>query len=88
MGYAIANEAASRGAEVVLVSGPSDEIPIHPAIKLVRTYTADEMLEACLQNFNDCNILVMAAAVADFKPKNLNKNKIKKRARKLHPSNW
>lgn len=78
MGYAIANEAASQGAEVVLVSGPTDEIPIHPAIKLVRTNTADEMLEACLQDFNDCNILVMSAAVADYKPKNLEKNKIKK----------
>ena len=78
MGYAIANESASQGAEVVLVSGPTDEIPIHPAIKLVRANTADEMLEACLQDFNDCNILVMAAAVADYKPKNLNKNKIKK----------
>ena len=78
MGYAIANEAASQGAEVVLVSGPTVEIPIHPAIKLVRTNTADEMLEACLQDFNDCNILVMAAAVADYKPKNLKKNKIKK----------
>jgi len=62
----------------VLVSGPTDEIPTHPAIKLVRTNTADEMLEACLQDFNDCNILVMAAAVADYKPKNLKKNKIKK----------
>ena len=78
MGYAIANEAASQGAEVVLVSGPTDEIPTHPAIKLVRTNTADEMLESCLQDFNDCNILVMAAAVADYKPKNLRKNKIKK----------
>jgi len=83
MGYAIANEAASRGAEVVLVSGPSDEIPIHPAIKLVRANTTDEMLEACLQDFNDCNILVMAAAVADFKPKNLMKNKIKKSEKTL-----
>ena len=83
MGYAIANEAASQGAEVVLVSGPSDEIPIHPAIKLVRTNTTDEMLEACLQDFNDCNILVMAAAVADFKPKNLMKNKIKKSEKTL-----
>ena len=53
MGYAIANESASQGAEVVLVSGPTDEIPIHPAIKLVRANTADEMLEACLQDFND-----------------------------------
>jgi len=78
MGYAIANEAASQGAEVVLVSGPTDVIPIHPAIKLVRTNTADEMLESCLQDFDDCNILVMAAAVADYKPKNLKKNKIKK----------
>ncbi|MFL2595846.1 MAG: bifunctional phosphopantothenoylcysteine decarboxylase/phosphopantothenate--cysteine ligase CoaBC [Flavobacteriaceae bacterium] len=78
MGYAIANEAASQGAEVVLISGPTDEIPIHPAIRLVRTSTTDEMLEACLQDFNDCNILVMAAAVADYKPKNLKKNKIKK----------
>ena len=78
MGYAIANEAASQGAEVVLVSGPTDVIPIHPAIKIVRTNTADEMLESCLQDFDDCNILVMAAAVADYKPKNLRKNKIKK----------
>ena len=78
MGYAIANEAASQGAEVVLISGPTDEIPIHPAIRLVRTSTTDEMLESCLQDFDDCNILVMAAAVADYKPKNLKKNKIKK----------
>ena len=78
MGYAIANEAASQGAEVVLISGPTDQIPIHPAIRLVRTSTTDEMLESCLQDFDDCNILVMAAAVADYKPKNLKKNKIKK----------
>ena len=78
MGYAIANEAASQGAEVVLISGPTDEIPIHPAIRLVRTSTTDEMLESCLQDSDDCNILVMAAAVADYKPKNLKKNKIKK----------
>tara|TARA_Y100001958_G_scaffold135677_1_gene107015 strand:+ start:1197 stop:2405 length:1209 start_codon:yes stop_codon:yes gene_type:complete len=78
MGYAIANEAASQGAKVTLISGPVDELAIHPGIRLVQIKTADEMHTACLRHFEDCNILVMAAAVADYKPKHIVESKIKK----------
>ena len=78
MGYAIANEAASQGAKVTLISGPVDELAIHPGVRLVQIKTADEMHTACLRHFEDCNILVMAAAVADYKPKHIADSKIKK----------
>ena len=78
MGYAIANEAALQGAEVILISGPADDLAIHPGVTLVRTKTADDMHNACLRHFEDCNILVMAAAVADYKPKHMAEGKIKK----------
>ena len=78
MGYAIANEAALQGAEVILISGPADDLAIHPGVTLVQTKTADEMHNACLRHFEDCNILVMAAAVADYKPKHTAEGKIKK----------
>ena len=78
MGYAIANEAASLGSEVILVSGPADDLAIHPGVTLVKTKTADEMHTACLRHFSNCDILVMAAAVADYKPKHKAEDKIKK----------
>ena len=78
MGYAIANEAASLGSEVILVSGPADDLAIHPGVTLVQTKTADEMHTACLRHFSNCDILVMAAAVADYKPKHKAEDKIKK----------
>ena len=78
MGYAIANEAASLGAEVILVSGPTNNLTIHPGVTLLQTKTADDMHTACLRYFEDCNILIMAAAVADYKPKQRAKVKIKK----------
>jgi phosphopantothenoylcysteine decarboxylase/phosphopantothenate--cysteine ligase len=79
MGYAIANEAAAQGAEVILISGPADDLIVHPGITLVQTKTADDMHSACLTHFEDCNILVMAAAVADYKPKKVAESKIKKK---------
>ena len=78
MGYAIANEAASLGSEVILVSGPADDLAIHPGVTLVQTKTADEMHTECLRHFSNCDILVMAAAVADYKPKHKAEDKIKK----------
>ena len=78
MGYAIANEAASLGAEVILVSGPADDRAIRPGVTLVQTKTADDMHAACLRHFANCDILVMAAAVADYKPKHKAEDKIKK----------
>jgi phosphopantothenoylcysteine decarboxylase / phosphopantothenate---cysteine ligase len=68
MGYAIAEDLAARGAEVILVSGPVPLGTSHPNIKLVKVKTAGEMLGECLHWFPGCNACVMAAAVADYTP--------------------
>ena len=67
MGYAIAAEAARRGARVVLVSGPSHLAP-PPGVELVRVRSAREMQAAVQQHAADSDIVVMAAAVADYTP--------------------
>ena len=67
MGYAIAEEAAARGARVTLVSGPT-ALADPGEVDTVRVTSADEMLAACRRSFDSCDILVAAAAVADFRP--------------------
>lgn len=77
MGYAIAKEARDRGAEVTLISGPSSlEAPI--GINFIRVKTNEEMFKAVLSKFNDSDIVVKSAAVADYKAKNYSTEKIKK----------
>jgi len=78
MGYKIAEELAANGAEVVLISGPGSISTEHPNIKIIKVVTADEMHEACLKDFLKSDICIMAAAVADFTPKDSKKIKIKK----------
>jgi phosphopantothenoylcysteine decarboxylase / phosphopantothenate---cysteine ligase len=78
MGFDIANAAASLGAQVTLVSGPTHLQIENTFIKLIRVTTAEEMYLACHQYFNDCDVAIAAAAVADYKPKNLATQKIKK----------
>ena len=77
MGYAIAVEAMAEGADVTLVSGPSS-LPVPGGIKFIRANTASDMAEAVKDNFDDCDILVMAAAVADYAPANPYQGKLKK----------
>ena len=77
MGYAIAEELANRGAEVILISGPVSIKLANKNIKLVKTTSAKQMLAACMNNKN-FDIAVMAAAVADFTPVEVNLHKIKK----------
>ena len=77
MGYAIAKAAFLRGAEVTLISGPSAE-SIYPEIKLIKVRSAAEMQKAVQNNFTKNDFLIMAAAVADFTPLSISKNKIKK----------
>ncbi|MEJ2182043.1 MAG: bifunctional phosphopantothenoylcysteine decarboxylase/phosphopantothenate--cysteine ligase CoaBC [Nitrospirota bacterium] len=67
MGYAVAAAARRRGADVTLVSGPSVLAP-PPAVALVRVESASQMREAVLEETVDADVLVMAAAVADFVP--------------------
>lgn len=77
MGYAIAKEARDRGAEVTLISGPSSlEIPV--GVDFVRVKTNEEMFKAVLSKFDDSDIVIKSAAVADYKAKNYSTEKIKK----------
>ncbi|WP_160675742.1 bifunctional phosphopantothenoylcysteine decarboxylase/phosphopantothenate--cysteine ligase CoaBC [Clostridium sp. C8-1-8] len=77
MGFAIAEEARDRGAEVVLVTGPTDlEAPF--GMKVIRVRTNEEMMEAVLDDFDSSDIVVKSAAVADYKPKQYHESKIKK----------
>ncbi|WML35144.1 bifunctional phosphopantothenoylcysteine decarboxylase/phosphopantothenate--cysteine ligase CoaBC [Clostridium sp. OS1-26] len=79
MGYAIAEEARDRGAEVTLISGATSlKAPF--GVKLINIKTNAEMLDNVLENFNDQDIIVKAAAVADYKPKQYSDKKIKKAA--------
>lgn len=78
MGYDIALAAANEGAEVVLVSGPTHLKAEHPLINLVRVTSAEEMYTACHEHFEWADAAVAAAAVADYKPKNVASQKIKK----------
>lgn len=77
MGYAIAQQAANRGAEVVLISAPS-ALSAPAGVRIVRVETAREMREAVLREFPDSDIVIKAAAVADYRPKVVAANKIKK----------
>jgi phosphopantothenoylcysteine decarboxylase/phosphopantothenate--cysteine ligase len=77
MGAAIAEELFKRGANVQLVIGPSD-IQISSGINTKKVISADEMYEACMQQFDSYDIIIMAAAVADFTPKKKAVEKIKK----------
>ena len=77
MGYAIAKEARDRGAEVILVSGPTNLEP-PKNVKIINIKTNEEMKKEILQNFKWADIVVKSAAVADYKPKEYSKEKIKK----------
>ncbi len=78
MGYDIAIEAANMGASVTLLSGPTHLSVQHTNIKLIRVTNADEMYNACHQFFTDTDVMIAAAAVADYRPKYQEPQKIKK----------
>jgi phosphopantothenoylcysteine decarboxylase/phosphopantothenate--cysteine ligase len=79
MGYAIAEAALAEGNDVTLISGPVT-IEAPSGAKLISVSTSDEMFEAVRQHADKCNICVLCAAVADYKPANVSSTKIKKRA--------
>jgi phosphopantothenoylcysteine decarboxylase / phosphopantothenate---cysteine ligase len=79
MGYAIARAAAARGAKVVLVSGPT-ELPAPPGVERVPVQTAEEMHAAVLDHAPAADVIVKAAAVADFRPESSAAVKLKKAA--------
>lgn len=79
MGYAIAKNAKKRGANVVLISGPTSLIP--PQVdRFVSVQTTRDMFRAVGEYFDDCDVLIKAAAPADYRPKEYSEEKIKKTA--------
>lgn len=78
MGFALAEIAAQLGAEVFLISGPTNEKTKHPSIKLEKVVSADEMFNQVKKYYDTVDIAIAAAAVADFKPLNRASQKIKK----------
>ena len=77
MGYAIAEEAAKRGAQVTLVSGYAT-LPAPDGVETVRVETADAMKTACEAHFGECDVFIAAAAVADYAPETIAPHKMKK----------
>jgi len=82
MGYAIAEAATENGHDVVLISGPVN-LACPCVAKLIAVSASDEMFDAVHRHVPDCDILVMCAAVADYKPANISPGKIKKHDDKL-----
>jgi phosphopantothenoylcysteine decarboxylase/phosphopantothenate--cysteine ligase len=77
MGIAIANELAQRGADVRLVLGPSNVKP-SANVKIKNVISAEDMYRECMKDFESYDVIIMAAAVADYTPKTISDKKIKK----------
>ncbi len=78
MGIALAEELSVRGADVVLVLGPSNQTINCRLSKLIRVKSADEMYNVCMDEFSSCTIAIMSAAVADYTPVEVAEQKLKK----------
>jgi phosphopantothenoylcysteine decarboxylase/phosphopantothenate--cysteine ligase len=83
MGYALATEARDRGAHVILISGPV-ALPVPYGVELYRVETAQQMRDTVYRFISDADVLVMSAAVADFRPAQPAAQKIKKNSSELH----
>ncbi|OXX85010.1 phosphopantothenoylcysteine decarboxylase [Paraclostridium benzoelyticum] len=78
MGYSIAKKAIERGADVTLVSGPTNIVPPQNLKKFIRIESAEDMYNAVLENMDENQVIIKSAAVADYRPKEYSDNKIKK----------
>jgi phosphopantothenoylcysteine decarboxylase/phosphopantothenate--cysteine ligase len=79
MGISIAEALAERGAEVILILGPSKLKTDHPSVLTLRVESAQQMYEASMVHFPQCQAAILAAAVADYRPKHVSDVKIKKK---------
>ena len=79
MGVAIADEAHTRGAEVILVQGPGELQSTHELFLTIRVRSAEDMFQACLKHYEKCDAGILAAAVADYTPLTKSSSKIKKK---------
>ncbi|MFZ4522929.1 MAG: bifunctional phosphopantothenoylcysteine decarboxylase/phosphopantothenate--cysteine ligase CoaBC [Bacteroidales bacterium] len=83
MGFSLAEEAAGRGASVTLVSGPTNLVCNHPGIRRIDVESAEEMYLVCMKEAPQADVIIMAAAVADYTPKAKSESKLKK-----HPATF
>ena len=77
MGYSLAEAASVRGAEVILISGPTN-LRTPPGVKLIKINTALEMYDSVMDNFKEQNIIIKSASVSDYRPEAISEHKIKK----------
>jgi phosphopantothenoylcysteine decarboxylase / phosphopantothenate---cysteine ligase len=80
MGFALAEEAAARGADVTVIAA-NVALPRHPRVRYVDVVSAQDLLAACEREFSQADVLLMAAAVADFRPAHAAATKLKKEGR-------
>ena len=78
MGIALADAAVESGADVVLVLGTVELLPENRSVKVIKVTTAESMAAECIARFRECDIAILAAAVADFTPEIVAENKIKR----------
>ena len=78
MGIAIADTAADYGADVTLVLGPAEIVPENSSVRVIKVTTAESMASECISRFHDCDIAILAAAVADYTPVRVEGKKISK----------
>lgn len=78
MGFDLANEASKLGADVILISGPTSLKLNNTSIKMIAVVSAQEMYDACHLYYNSMDVVIAAAAVADYTPKNVSAQKLKK----------
>ena len=78
MGFALAEECARRGAEVQLIAGPVSVTARHPNIRRINVESCEEMYQAAVEAFPQCDAAILCAAVADFKPATVAGQKIKR----------
>ncbi len=83
MGYDIAQAAAGQGAQVILISGPTHLKVNNSAIEVIGVESAEQMHQACHAHFATCDVAIAAAAVADYRPKHIAPQKIKKSENEL-----
>ena len=83
MGFELASAAAKLGAEVVLITGPTALKMMHTSVKVVPVVTAEQMYQSCQRYFKNADIVICAAAVADYRPKQAAEQKIKKSEKHL-----
>lgn len=83
MGFELAEKAARLGADVVLISGPTHLEIHHSTIQVIRVTSAQEMYQACHNHYPDRDVVIAAAAVADYRPKHVAREKIKKQQKEV-----